>query len=80
MHDVIGRYDVANPDFLVLSCLRADHEGIAGTYYADARDVSAALAPRSWRRCAVRCSGSTPRAATSVTSPAAWMCCRNRCR
>ncbi|MGQ4363229.1 TauD/TfdA family dioxygenase [Streptomyces sp. SAS_272] len=45
MHDVIGRYDVANPDFLVLSCLRADHEGIAGTYYADARDVSAALPP-----------------------------------
>ncbi|MFE5210514.1 TauD/TfdA family dioxygenase [Streptomyces sp. NPDC056600] len=45
MHDVIGRYDVANPDFLVLSCLRADHEGIAGTHYADARDISAALAP-----------------------------------
>ncbi|MGW3425416.1 TauD/TfdA family dioxygenase [Streptomyces phaeochromogenes] len=45
MHDVIGRYDVANPDFLVLSCLRADHEGVAGTFYADARDVSAALAP-----------------------------------
>ncbi|MEW2402857.1 TauD/TfdA family dioxygenase [Streptomyces sp. NPDC046862] len=45
MHDVIGRYDVANPDFLVLSCLRADHEGIAGTYYADARDVSRALDP-----------------------------------
>ncbi|MFI9253626.1 TauD/TfdA family dioxygenase [Streptomyces sp. NPDC053069] len=45
MHDVIGRYDVANPDFLVLSCLRADHEGVAGTFYADARDISAALAP-----------------------------------
>ncbi|MFE5814142.1 TauD/TfdA family dioxygenase [Streptomyces sp. NPDC056479] len=45
MHDVIGRYDIANPDFLVLSCLRADHEGIAGTHYADARDISAALAP-----------------------------------
>ncbi|MFE9256104.1 TauD/TfdA family dioxygenase [Streptomyces sp. NPDC006879] len=44
-HDVIGRYDIANPDFLVLSCVRADHEGVAGTYYADARDVSAALAP-----------------------------------
>lgn len=44
-HDVIGRYDIANPDFLVLSCIRADHEGVAGTYYADARDVSAALAP-----------------------------------
>ncbi|GGX77885.1 TauD/TfdA family dioxygenase [Streptomyces anandii] len=45
MHDVIGRYDIANPDFLVLSCLRADHEGVAGTFYADARDISAALAP-----------------------------------
>ncbi|MGW2562123.1 TauD/TfdA family dioxygenase [Streptomyces sp. NPDC001514] len=47
MHDVIGRYDVANPDFLVLSCLRADHEGVAGTHYADARDISAALAPEA---------------------------------
>ncbi|OON81127.1 TauD/TfdA family dioxygenase [Streptomyces tsukubensis] len=43
MHDVIGRYDIANPDFLVLSCLRQDHDGLAGTYYADARDISAAL-------------------------------------
>ncbi|MFC7309304.1 TauD/TfdA family dioxygenase [Streptomyces monticola] len=47
MHDVIGRYDVANPDFLVLSCLRSDHEGIAGTFYADARDISAALPPET---------------------------------
>ncbi|MFJ8075443.1 TauD/TfdA family dioxygenase [Streptomyces sp. NPDC096176] len=46
MHDVIGRYDVANPDFLVLSCLRSDHEGIAATHYADARDISAALDPQ----------------------------------
>ncbi|MEU3446358.1 TauD/TfdA family dioxygenase [Streptomyces thermolilacinus] len=44
-HDVIGRYDIANPDFLVLSCVRADHEGIAMTSYADARDISAALEP-----------------------------------
>ncbi len=44
-HDVIGRYDIANPDFLVLSCVRADHEGVAGTFYADARDISAALEP-----------------------------------
>lgn len=44
-HDVVGRYDIANPDFLVLSCVRADHEGVAGTYYADARDVAAALEP-----------------------------------
>ncbi|MEY9894503.1 L-asparagine oxygenase [Catenulispora sp. MAP12-49] len=43
VHDHIGRYDVSNPDFLVLSCLRADHEGIAATYYADARDIVAAL-------------------------------------
>ena len=47
MHDVIGRYDVANPDFLVLSCLRSDHEGIAGTFYADARDIQAALPPET---------------------------------
>ncbi|MET7616061.1 TauD/TfdA family dioxygenase [Streptomyces sp. NPDC005408] len=45
MHDVIGRYDVANPDFLVLSCLRADHEGVAATHYADARDIASALDP-----------------------------------
>ncbi|MGW2257778.1 TauD/TfdA family dioxygenase [Streptomyces sp. NPDC001780] len=45
MHDVIGRYDVANPDFLVLNCLRQDHDGVAGTFYADVRDISAALAP-----------------------------------
>jgi L-asparagine oxygenase len=47
MHDEIGRYDIANPDFLVLSCLRADHEGVAATHYADARDISAALAPET---------------------------------
>ncbi|MFD7497502.1 hypothetical protein ACFV8T_35035 [Streptomyces sp. NPDC059832] len=35
----------AGPDFLVLSCLRTDHEGGAGTYYADARDVCRPLAP-----------------------------------
>ena len=47
MHDEIGRYDIANPDFLVLSCLRADHDGVAATHYADARDISAALAPET---------------------------------
>ncbi|MFJ1972094.1 TauD/TfdA family dioxygenase [Streptomyces sp. NPDC087903] len=47
MYDAIGRYDIANPDFLVLSCLRADHEGAAATHYADARDISAALAPET---------------------------------
>ncbi|HEX5121003.1 MAG TPA: TauD/TfdA family dioxygenase [Pseudonocardiaceae bacterium] len=36
-------YTVSNPDFLVLSCVRSDPEGVASTYYADARDISAAL-------------------------------------
>ncbi|MGW2863967.1 TauD/TfdA family dioxygenase [Streptomyces sp. NPDC001205] len=43
VHDASGRYDLASPDFLVLSCLRADPEGLAATYYADARDISRAL-------------------------------------
>ncbi|MET9913533.1 TauD/TfdA family dioxygenase [Streptomyces sp. NPDC006476] len=47
VHDAIGRYDVSNPDFLVLSCLRADHEGIAATHYADARDIVRALDSRT---------------------------------
>ncbi|MFJ6016539.1 TauD/TfdA family dioxygenase [Streptomyces sp. NPDC092952] len=45
VHDASGRYDLASPDFLVLSCLRADHDGVAGTYYADARDICRALDP-----------------------------------
>ncbi|MEB8340244.1 TauD/TfdA family dioxygenase [Streptomyces endophyticus] len=45
VHDAGGHYDLASPDFLVLSCLRADHDGIAGTYYADARDICRALDP-----------------------------------
>ncbi|MFI5771026.1 hypothetical protein ACIA74_21220 [Streptomyces sp. NPDC051658] len=40
-----GAARTAGPDFLVLSCLRGDHEGGAGTYYADARDVCRALDP-----------------------------------
>ncbi|MFE7116947.1 TauD/TfdA family dioxygenase [Streptomyces sp. NPDC057654] len=47
VHDLIGRYDVSNPDFLVLSCLRADHEGIAATHYADARDIVRVLDDRT---------------------------------
>ncbi|MER7110121.1 TauD/TfdA family dioxygenase [Streptomyces sp. NPDC000229] len=47
VHDATGRYDIASPDFLVLSCLRADHEGTAGTYYADARDICRALDTRT---------------------------------
>jgi L-asparagine oxygenase len=45
VHDEIGRYDVSNPDFLVLLCLRQDAEGQAATHYADARDVTRALDP-----------------------------------
>jgi L-asparagine oxygenase len=39
VYDHIGRYNVSNPDFLVLHCLRADPAGQAQTFYADARDV-----------------------------------------
>ncbi|MFJ6750709.1 MULTISPECIES: TauD/TfdA family dioxygenase [unclassified Streptomyces] len=49
VHDAAGRYDVASPDFLVLSCVRADHEGVAGTYYADARDICRAVDERTLR-------------------------------
>jgi L-asparagine oxygenase len=44
--DEVGRYDVSNPDFLVLSCLRQDARREAVTYYADARDVSGHLDSR----------------------------------
>jgi L-asparagine oxygenase len=47
VHDATGRYDVSNPDFLVLSCLRSDPEGVAATHYADARDIIRALDPRT---------------------------------
>ncbi|MFF7209854.1 TauD/TfdA family dioxygenase [Streptomyces sp. NPDC008238] len=43
-HDPAGRWDVANPDFLVLNCLRGDPSGTAATYYADARDICGQLA------------------------------------
>jgi L-asparagine oxygenase len=43
VHDARGRYDISNPDFLVLSCLRADPDGEAKTSYADARDILEAL-------------------------------------
>jgi L-asparagine oxygenase len=46
VYDPIGRYDLSNPDFLVLNCLRSDHDGQASTYYADARDVCRALDPQ----------------------------------
>ncbi|MGW5053457.1 TauD/TfdA family dioxygenase [Actinokineospora sp. NPDC004072] len=45
VHDEVGRYDVSNPDFLVLHCLRQDRAKEAITYYADARDIARALAP-----------------------------------
>ncbi|MFE6285173.1 TauD/TfdA family dioxygenase [Streptomyces sp. NPDC057877] len=38
-YDTIGRYDLANPDFLVLNCLRGAPDDDAVTYYADARDI-----------------------------------------
>lgn len=43
VHDARGRYDISNPDFLVLNCLRADRGGASQTSYADARDILAAL-------------------------------------
>lgn len=45
VHDEVGRYDTANPDFLVLNCLRQDRDAQAVTYYADARDVCRVLSP-----------------------------------
>jgi L-asparagine oxygenase len=45
VYDEDGHYHRYNPDFLILLCLRADRDGRALTYYVDARDVSAALAP-----------------------------------
>jgi L-asparagine oxygenase len=45
VHDEIGRYDVSNPDFLVLHCLRQDAGKEAITYYADARDIARAIEP-----------------------------------
>jgi L-asparagine oxygenase len=44
VYDEFGRFDLPNPDFLVLNCLRQDVSGEAVTYYADARDVIGALA------------------------------------
>jgi L-asparagine oxygenase len=45
VHDELGRFDLPNPDFLVLNCLRQDVSGQAVTYYADARDIARALPP-----------------------------------
>ncbi|MER5761738.1 TauD/TfdA family dioxygenase [Streptomyces sp. NPDC002082] len=49
VYDAQGRYDVSNPDFLVLNCLRQDPQAKAVTYYADARDISAILDEDSLR-------------------------------
>lgn len=43
VHDTDGRYDISNPDFLVLTCLRPDPTGAALTCYADGRDILAQL-------------------------------------
>ncbi|MEU4219862.1 TauD/TfdA family dioxygenase [Actinoplanes sp. NPDC026623] len=45
VHDPSGRYDISNPDFLVLNCLRADPVNEAETWYSDARDVLSVLNP-----------------------------------
>jgi L-asparagine oxygenase len=45
VYDEVGRYELSNPDFLVLHCLRKDPEAAAVTYYADARDICQALHP-----------------------------------
>jgi L-asparagine oxygenase len=46
VYDPDGHYHRYNPDFLILLCMRADHDGRALTYYVDARDVSRVLAPQ----------------------------------
>lgn len=46
VYDPDGYYHRYNPDYLILLCLRADREGRALTYYADARDVCRVLSPR----------------------------------
>lgn len=43
VYDPSGIYTLSSPDFLVLVCLRQDHEGRALTHYADARDICALL-------------------------------------
>jgi L-asparagine oxygenase len=45
VYDEAGRYDISNPDFLVLNCLRQDPAKEAVTYYADARDIITGLDP-----------------------------------
>jgi L-asparagine oxygenase len=43
--DESTRYDWANPDFIILICIRQDPGRIAKTYYADARRLLDALIP-----------------------------------
>jgi L-asparagine oxygenase len=43
VYDADGHYHRYNPDFLILLCMRADRDGRALTYYADARDASRVL-------------------------------------
>lgn len=47
VYDESGNFNEANPDFLMLNCLRSDASGKALTYYADARDIVNALDPES---------------------------------
>lgn len=43
MYDASMVFNSHNPDYLLLLCLRADHDGLASTLYADAREVCAEL-------------------------------------
>lgn len=44
-YDDSGRYNVTNPDFLILVCVKASPDGLGLTSYAAARAVVAALPP-----------------------------------
>lgn len=43
VYDESKNFNVSNPDFLMLNCLRSDPDGQAATYYAEARDIVRAL-------------------------------------
>ncbi|WP_019633408.1 TauD/TfdA family dioxygenase [Actinomadura atramentaria] len=45
-YDDCGRYNVTNPDFLILVCVKASPDGRGATFYASARAAVAALDPR----------------------------------
>ncbi|MDV8022650.1 TauD/TfdA family dioxygenase [Rhodococcus sp. IEGM 1330] len=47
VYDENDRYDVSNPDFLVLYCLRGAPGGAAGTYYCAASEIIEFLPPET---------------------------------